>query len=89
MDIADLKAAIAGLEDGLQVFVGFDEDTPVQVIEGRYESCVTYKRGFLLIADEADWGSLRNKITDLEGELEDAHTEIATLLKKLSKELTP
>lgn len=86
MDIAELKAAIAGLEDGLQVVVWVDEDE-LQVIEGRYESHATFKRGFVLIADDPECGSLRNQISDLKSKLEDAEMEIAALLK--AKEKTP
>lgn len=83
MDIAELKTAITGLEDGLQVVVRIEDDeVPLQIVEWRYESCATPLRGFVLMTEDGDWSSLRGRIVDLEEQLDEAVLEIESLRKQ-------
>lgn len=87
MDIADLKAAIAELEDGLPVVAWVGNDA-LQVTQAMYSSTATKKRGFVLVVDDTENDDLRAKVAELEELLGEAEDEISALEKKLKQGVT-
>lgn len=91
MDVADLRRALDGLEDGLQV-VAWDNDNEnatVDVIDAFYRTHATLKRGFVFIVTSPEAAALKERVHELTAEVDDLRDEIQELEEQLDEAKQP